>query len=81
MHIFDYMLELIIPYWLSIIICDINYTSSTIFLILGQLNGILTHSGYNFPFCPNPKDHLKHHLYSNINFGVGGPWDYLLNTL
>lgn len=76
----DYFLELIIPFWIAITIYNPNYLASLIFIIIGQINGLITHSGYNFPTLPNPDNHQLHHLILKRHFGVGGPWDLIFNT-
>ena len=80
MTIIDYLLEVIIPYWLGLYLYNPCFMSSFIFAIIGQLNGAITHSGYKFKFFVNPKNHMEHHLYFKKNYGVGGPWDYLFKT-
>ncbi len=76
----DFLMEVIIPYWIAITLWNCSFISSLIFAILAQINGIITHSGYNFVGFMNPYVHQDHHLYFNKNFGVGGPWDDILQT-
>lgn len=76
----DFFLELIIPYQLAIFIWNGNWFSSLCFAVLGQINGVVTHSGYNFPGLPIPDTHQDHHLLLNGNYGVGGPWDWVFGT-
>ncbi len=76
----DYLLEIIFPFWLALYIYNSCFMSSYIFAIIGQLNGAITHSGYNLKYFVNPINHMGHHLYFNKNYGIGGPWDYLFKT-
>ena len=80
MGVFDYFLEVIIPYWITISLWDSCFLASFLFAVIGQLNGVITHGGYKFMFLPKSDNHMDHHLYFNKNFGIGGPWDFLLNT-
>ena len=76
----DYLLEIIFPFWLALYIYNPCFMSSYIFAIIGQLNGAITHSGYNLKYFGNPIKHRGHHLYFNKNYGIGGPCDYLFKT-
>lgn len=38
---------------------------------MGAWNGVVVHSGYDLPFCPNPLLHLAHHRKGNVNFSLG----------
>lgn len=76
----DYLLEIIFPFWSALYIYNPCFTSSYIFAIIGQINGAITHSGYNLKYFVNPKNHMNHHLYFNKNYGIGGAWDYIFNS-
>lgn len=80
MHIVDYFLELVIPFWITISLINCSLITSFTFGIIGNLNGVITHSGYNIPFLPSSDMHKDHHVINNKYYGVGGPWDYLLGT-
>ena len=80
MTVADYFLEIIIPYWIATTVWNSCFLASFLFAIIGNINGLITHGGYNFMFMPNPYDHQEHHIYFNKNYGTGGPWDYLLST-
>lgn len=80
MNFIDYMLEFIIPYWLALYIWNPNYIASLNFVIIGNINGLITHSGYKFYGFPNPEPHQDHHLELKKKYGVGGPWDFIFNT-
>jgi len=80
MDCIDYLMEVILPYWISISMWNSCFMASLIFAVIGQLNGVIAHSGYKFPILPNPLSHQYHHVYFNKNYGTGGIWDYLFST-
>ena len=80
MTILDFLIELIFPYFFAIFVWNSSWFSAFLFLVVGQLNGVFTHSGYRLPGCPDPEGHQVHHLRLNGKYGAGGPWDYLLGT-
>jgi len=47
--------------------------------IIGGLNSVHSHAGYDFPLMPSTKEHTLHHYNYKVNFGTG-PWDWLLGT-
>lgn len=80
MSFIDYLIEVILPFWMSISMYNSCFMASLIFAVIGQLNGVISHSGYKFPFLPNPLSHQYHHFYFNKNYGTGGIWDYVFST-
>ena len=79
MDIIDFIIEFMLPVYITTYILDLNIIVFFLSILIGQLNGLITHSGYNFPFIPYEKDHLYHHLELNHNYGILF-MDYLFNT-
>ena len=72
MTVSDYFLEILVPFWLSVYIINPCFKSTFIFSVVGQINGLITHSGYKFYGLSNPEYHCSHHTKNNINYGSGG---------
>lgn len=49
------------------------------FSCAGVFNGVVVHSGYDFPFLPDPKRHYFHHTKFKVNYSIG-PLDKVLGT-
>jgi len=79
MHWMDYVITQAFPTMLPCIILDTHICVMCLCVVIGSLNSIHSHGGYAFPFMPNPADHLAHHLYFNVAFGIG-PLDWLFGT-
>ena len=79
MDIIDYFIEFMCPLYFSIYILNTNILVLFICSIIGQINGLISHSAYDFPFLPYEKDHLYHHLELHCNYGIVFT-DYLFNT-
>lgn len=41
------------------------------FASYGIYNTVFVHSGWNFPFAPDPYPHYLHHLKYRVNYGIG----------
>lgn len=67
----DALFEFILPTYLPFIILARQKSLLLAFVVVGQLNGVLTHSGHRIPGFPYCKTHLYHHLFLNVNFGIG----------
>ena len=78
MNPFDFILETFLPFWISTTLWNTCFIASFIVAIVGQINAVLTHSGYTYGINYDP--HHLHHLNHKTNFGVTELWDYLLNT-
>ena len=72
MSFMDFMLEGILPFWIATVLVNLSLTSTMCFLIIGQVNGLITHSGYQLFGFPSPDNH---HVSFNRRYGVGWPWD------
>ena len=68
----DYIIETIFPFWLAVYIINPCFTTILIWAIIGQINGLITHSGYKFDGLQSPLNHYFHHTKININYGSGG---------
>jgi len=68
----DYIIETILPFWCSIYIINPCFTTTLIWTIIGQINGLITHSGYNLKWFQSPINHYYHHTKINVNYGSGG---------
>ena len=68
----DYMVEVVLPYWVALYIVNPCFTTSLLFVIFGQINGLITHSGYKFFGFPQPENHHTHHTKILVNYGSGG---------
>ena len=75
----DYILEFILPFFIPIYLLNEDVLLFYTFCIIAQINGLVSHSGYNLPFTPYDKTHLYHHLYFDCNYGVFF-MDYLFST-
>lgn len=38
---------------------------------MGAFNGVCVHSGWDFPWLPDPRPHLQHHLKYRVNYSLG----------
>jgi sterol desaturase/sphingolipid hydroxylase (fatty acid hydroxylase superfamily) len=72
MTVIDFLLEVTLPSHLPLLLIGIHPSLWLAFIGFGTWNGIVVHSGWNLPFCPNPSYHLLHHQQYNQNLG-GGP--------
>ena len=70
MGIIDFFCEFIIPFFLPLYLIGNDPLIALTFGIIGQLSGILAHSGFNIPFMPWDDSHLIHHTKFNYNYGV-----------
>ena len=77
MSFMDFMLEGILPFWIATVLVNLSLTSTMCFLIIGQVNGLITHSGYQLFGFPSPDNH---HVSFNRRYGVGWPWDCIFGT-
>jgi lathosterol oxidase len=68
----DYIIETILPFWCSIYIINPCFTTTLIWSVISQINGLITHSGYDFSCLNSPQNHYYHHTKININYGSGG---------
>lgn len=68
----DYILEVLIPFWGSIYIINPCFTTTMAYAVIGQINGLITHSGYNLVGFRTPCYHYFHHTKINMNYGSGG---------
>lgn len=79
MGVIDFFGEFIIPFYLPFYLmgnCPLLMITAG---LIGQLNGILSHSGHDLPLMPWSDDHQIHHLEQNYNFGFFVT-DYILRT-
>lgn len=70
MGVIDFFGEFIIPFYLPIYFmgnCPLLMITAG---LIGQLNGILSHSGHDLPLMPWVDDHQIHHLEQNYNYGI-----------
>ena len=79
MDIIDYFIEFMCPLYISTYILNTNILVLFICSTIGQINGLISHSAYDFPFLPYTKDHLYHHLELHYNYGILFT-DYLFKT-
>ena len=79
MGVIDFFGEFIIPFFLPAYILGNDPLIILTYGIIGNINGILSHSGFNFPFMPYSKDHLIHHTEQKYNYGVF-IMDYIFRT-
>jgi fatty acid hydroxylase domain-containing protein 2 len=79
MGVIDYFIEFMFPLYISSYILNTNILVLFICSTIGQINGLISHSAYDFPFLPYKKDHLYHHLELHCNYGVIFT-DYLFKT-
>lgn len=50
-------------------------------LLLGTLNGVVSHCGYKIPYLPLGADpHEYHHKYFSVEYGAGGWMDMFFKT-
>ena len=68
----DYVIETLIPYWCCIYIINPCFTATLMLAVLGQVNGLITHSGYKIFWLKSPQNHYYHHTKINMNYGSGG---------
>jgi len=66
----DYILEFMVPVYLSIYIINANVLVFFVCTVIASINGLISHSGYNLPGIPYSKAHLYHHLEFNNNYGT-----------
>ena len=79
MGVIDFFGEFILPFFIPLYIVGNDPLIMVIYGIIGQINGILSHSGYNFPLMPYTNDHLIHHTEQKYNYGVF-IMDYIFKT-
>ena len=70
MTVSDYLIEFMLPLYIPIYILNNDILVLFICSIIGQINGLISHSGYDLPCVPYEKDHLYHHLELHCNYGV-----------
>ena len=79
MGIIDFFIEFILPFFLPLYMLGNDPLIILTTGIVGQINGVLSHSGYNFPFMPYTEDHLIHHTEQKHNYGIFF-MDYIFGT-
>ena len=79
MGMFDFFCEFILPFFLPLYLIGNDPLIMLTFGIIGQINGIISHSGHNFRFMPYSEDHLIHHTKQKYNYGVIF-MDYIFKT-
>ena len=79
MDTIDFFIKFMFPVYISTYLLNANILVLFICSVIGQINGLISHSAYNFPFLPYEKDHLLHHLKLHCNYGILF-MDYLFNT-
>lgn len=70
MGIIDFLFEFIFPVYIPIYLLDSNILVFFISPIFGQINSLISHSGYNILFTPYEKGHLIQHLELNCNYDI-----------
>ena len=70
MTVVDLVGEFILPMYLPMYILNANVNIAFTVAVIGQINGLVSHSGYDFPVLPYSADHLTHHLVQRKNYGV-----------
>lgn len=79
MGIIDFFGEFIIPFYLPLYIIGNDPIIMILYSIIGNINSVLSHSGFNFPFMPYNKSHLIHHTQQKYNYGIF-IMDYIFGT-
>lgn len=79
-HPVEFVLTGVAPLGLAALIVLPHAFTIAIFAVLGTLNVVITHSGYNLPFATWAGFHDLHHARVRGNFGVTGAVDWLLGT-
>ncbi len=67
----DYLLEVILPAVIPLMVLGVYAPSFGMFLGIGGWNGVVVHSGWDLPLCPNPTDHFTHHVHYYYNYALG----------
>jgi sterol desaturase/sphingolipid hydroxylase (fatty acid hydroxylase superfamily) len=79
MGVFDFFGEFILPFFLPLYVLGNDPLVMLTYGIIGQINGVLSHSGHKIPFMPYSKDHLIHHTEQKYNYGIFF-MDYIFQT-
>lgn len=76
----DFFLMLAGPWGAGFVLCGTHPAAACLFVLIGAVNSVQSHSGYRFPFMLPPDGHEAHHARSNVNFGTPSFCDWLLGT-
>ena len=66
----DFLVEFMLPVYIPIYLLNANGLVFFVCTLIAQINGLVSHGGYNLPYIPYSKDHLYHHLEFNCNYGI-----------
>ena len=75
----DACLEFLVPTLVPFFVVGHNKSLLLATVLVGQLNGVVSHSGHRLPCFPYTTAHLDHHLQLQVNYGIG-LLDWLLQT-
>jgi len=79
MHPVDYILEGAIPTFVPLLIVNPHVVTMWYLVSITAILSVHGHGAYKFPLLPSPIDHLRHHQYPTVNFGIG-LLDFLCRT-
>lgn len=79
-HPLEYVLTGVAPLALAGLILAPDPATIAVFTVLGSVNVVATHSGYDLPFAPWAGHHDLHHARTVGNFGVTDLFDRLFGT-
>lgn len=78
-HPIEHILSNLLPFWLPTRILKCHITTCFIFWMLGTMETVIAHSGYDV-FAFFSKNHDLHHEKRNVNFGTLGLLDWWHGT-
>jgi sterol desaturase/sphingolipid hydroxylase (fatty acid hydroxylase superfamily) len=70
MGVIDFLMEFVVPFYLPLYLLGNDPLVMVVGGIIGQVNGVLSHSGYNLPLMPYETGHQIHHLELHYNYGI-----------
>lgn len=79
-HYLEYIFAFLLPYFIYFIVVCPHLLTYCIAIMLGSINIVKAHSGYDIPFFSS-KYHDIHHKEKRYNFGFLDIMDYLHGTL
>mmetsp|Transcript_13974 Transcript_13974/g.55125 ORF Transcript_13974/g.55125 Transcript_13974/m.55125 type:complete len:254 (-) Transcript_13974:58-819(-) len=79
-HPLEHVVANLLPLLLGPILMQAHVTEMWLWLTIGIVSTINSHSGFDFPFTPDARKHDFHHEAFNYNYGALGILDYLHGT-
>ncbi|RKP04418.1 hypothetical protein THASP1DRAFT_9916, partial [Thamnocephalis sphaerospora] len=79
-HPIEHLVGNLTPLFLGPVIMRSHVMMLWIWISIGLVNTINSHSGFALPWMPSPLEHDYHHQVFNANYGVLGICDMLHNT-